>query len=159
MVVFTLRVTEEPLDAMVDVGKSVVIVGELPFSKKSAVPDPSPSAGVEYVCPVTLPSFPAQFASLHNLPSPSESINPASSTSLHPSPSESISSLLGIPSPSVSRSFPPSSTSKIPSLSSSKSTLFFIPSLSGSEDTVSWAGLEYAAPGEHTYALGVAFSL
>ena len=107
MVVFTLRVTEDPLDAMVDVGKSVVIVGELPFSKKSAVPDPSPSAGVEYVCPVTLPSFPAQFASLHSLPSPSESTNPASSTSLHPSPSESISSLLGIPSPSVSRSFPP----------------------------------------------------
>ena len=142
IVELVIRFTEEPFDAIVDVERSVVMVGEFPDSKKSATPVPSASAGAAYEWPETLPSVPAQFVSLHSLPSPSESVNPASSTSLHPSPSESRSSLFGMPSPSVSRLSPPSSVSRIPSLSSSRSSLFFIPSLSGSEDTVSCATRE-----------------
>ena len=49
-------------------------------------------------------------------------------TSLQPSPSESKSILLGIPSPSVSNPSPPSSVSRIPSLSSSASSLSGTPS-------------------------------
>ena len=66
------------------------------------------------------------------IPSPSGSSNPLSKTSRHPSPSESSSSLLGIPSPSVSASSPPSSSSRIPSLSSSESNLSATPSPSES---------------------------
>ena len=74
---------------------------------------------------------------VHNIPSPSGSSKPASVTSKHPSPSESRSNQLGIPSPSISP--PVSSVSKIPSLSSSKSSISTIPSRSLSDVTVSSA--------------------
>ena len=55
---------------------------------------------------------------------------PASTPSLQPSPSESISNRLGMPSPSVSISMPPlnSAVSKTPSLSSSISIESMMPS-------------------------------
>ena len=63
------------------------------------------------------------------MPSPLSSVNPASFTSLHPSPSESKSRQFTIPSESVSTS-QPSIISEIPSLSESKSMKSGTPSLS-----------------------------
>ena len=110
-----------------------------PESKKSSTPSESASAGVVY--PSTpLVTLPFESTSTGRSPrSPSAlvsktlSVNPASVTSKHPSPSLSRSNLLIKPSLSVSRS--PSSVSRIPSLSSSKSTEFSIPSPSKSEFT------------------------
>ena len=61
-------------------------------------------------------------------PSAFSSVNPASNTSSQPSPSESESRLLGIPSPSKSSVRVPSSVSRIPSLSSSRSFFFLLKS-------------------------------
>ena len=76
----------------------------------------------------TLPTPSTTTGLVQSTPSPSGSSNPASSTSLHPSLSESRSNQSGIPSPSVSP--PPSMESRIPSLSSSKSIMSMIPSWS-----------------------------
>ena len=88
----------------------------------------------------TLPTPSTTTGLTHNNPSPSGSSNPASSTSLHPSLSESKSNQSGIPSPSVSP--PPSIESKIPSLSSSRSIISIIPSLSLSLAKLKDAGVE-----------------
>ena len=100
----------------------------VPYSKKSYPPDPSLSAGNVYPSDpdVTRPRVSTVTGEFPNNPSSSPSVNPASTASRQPSPSESRSKWLGIPSPSVSPSV--SKVSKIPSLSSSKSISSIIPS-------------------------------
>ena len=102
----------------------------VPNSRKSKVPELSLSAGSVYPSEpeVTSPRVSTVTGEFPNKPSSSPSVNPASTASRHPSPSESRSKWLGIPSPSVSSSV--SRESKIPSLSSSKSISSIIPSLS-----------------------------
>ena len=88
----------------------------------------------------TLPTPSTTTGLVQSTPSLSGSSNPASWTSLHPSPSESKSNQSGIPSPSVSP--PPSKESKIPSLSSSKSIISMIPSWSLSPASLIAPGVE-----------------
>ena len=102
----------------------------VPYSKKSYPPEPSLSAGVVYPsgADVTRPNVSTVTGELPSAPSSSPSPKPASIASRQPSPSESRSKWLGIPSPSVSPSV--SRLSRIPSLSSSRSISSIIPSLS-----------------------------
>ena len=115
-----------PLDLVVtSVGLESIVAAEA-ASRKSYTPLLSRSGGVPYVWipspwDKTRPLELTINTGIPTLPSPLSSVKPASITSLQPSLSESGSSLLGIPSPSVSRSSPPSLTSVIPSLSSSAS--------------------------------------
>ena len=76
----------------------------VPYSRKSYPPDPSLSAGNVYPSDpeVTRPSESTVTGEFPSSPSSSPSVNPASTASRQPSPSESRSKWLGIPSPSVS---------------------------------------------------------
>ena len=118
---------------------SNVLDNAVPLSKKSLVPLASKSSIASkslYVSLLTRPSDVYVYGETPTIPSLSPSTYPASSTSLHWSPSESRSNLLGIPSPSVSKVCPPSNTSVIPSLSSSLSSASGTPSESESRNII-----------------------
>ena len=130
-------------------------VAPVPFSMASLIPSPSLSVSYGFVLPVASvfggdkppeadAGIPLIFTAPSALPSLSESVPPASITSLIPSPSLSVSRRFGIPSPSVSQSTAEgvhaaaSNVSKMPSLSSSESSTSArpSPSLSGGQPLV-----------------------